>query len=454
MHTQNQRTPSAFSAALAGRKIVFNATLCEALGDDIHATLLLGQLLFWQEHAEWKPEFVAIESKGEARWMFAKTWNEIQAVTRIKRDTQQKAREVLQRLGLVETVLHGMPAKLHYWVNVPAIEALMTDFLTTGRPTTKQEFASANTGTHGKDSQIGKTRFVDKSGENKPENSEKYTDKDARNLLWEYPQQDVGIPATRCGNTRTIIESIKESNNNNKNNPARENENSEAKKYTNEDTRNWMWENPQLDSEKIPTDDFGFFDFSAQNENPKIETSTVEVKNTETSQNCAVPEFFADAPTQVHEAVEMLLKTKFQSERFAHHYKIHGGFEFLQGIANFFADPEKAIWLLKETGVENMADVWPVLAAFISEVILKQHGYDRQGDINNHIRNFFSSYTRKAAEVSAAQSLAAAKKTMALQMEQRNQQFAVTVNKDKIQSSQPQKRNPNVRGLNFLNANG
>ena len=195
MHTQNQRTPSAFSAALAGRKIVFNATLCEALGDDIHATLLLGQLLFWQEHAEWKPEFVAIESKGEARWMFAKTWNEIQAVTRIKRDTQQKAREVLQRLGLVETVLHGMPAKLHYWVNVPAIEALMTDFLTTGRPTTKQEFASANTGTHGKDSQIGKTRLVDKSGENKPENSEKYTDKDARNLLWEYPQQDVGIPA-------------------------------------------------------------------------------------------------------------------------------------------------------------------------------------------------------------------------------------------------------------------
>jgi len=195
MHTPQQRTPSAFSAALAGRKIVFNATLCEALGDDIHATLLLGQLLFWQEHAEWKPEFVAIESKGEARWMFAKTWNEIQAVTRIKRDTQQKAREVLQRLGLVETVLHGMPAKLHYWVNVPAIEALMTDFLTTGRPTTKQEFASANTGTHGKDSQIGKTRFVDKSGENKPENSEKYTDKDIRNKMWEYPQQDVGIPA-------------------------------------------------------------------------------------------------------------------------------------------------------------------------------------------------------------------------------------------------------------------
>ena len=195
MHTPQQRTPSAFSAALAGRKIVFNATLCEALGDDIHATLLLGQLLFWQEHSEWKPEFVAIESKGETRWMFAKTWNDIQAVTRIKRDTQQKARDVLQRLGLVETVLHGMPAKLHYWVNVQAIEALMTDFLTTGKPTTKPVFADANSGTHGKYSQIGETRFVDKSGENKPENSTKQTKEDTRNKMWEYPQQDVGIPA-------------------------------------------------------------------------------------------------------------------------------------------------------------------------------------------------------------------------------------------------------------------
>ena len=264
----------------------------------------------------------------------------------------------------------------------------------------------------------------------------------------------MGIPATRCGNTRTIIESIKESNNNNKNNPARENENSKTGKYTNEDARNWKWENPQLESDELPTDDFGFFDFSNENENPKIETSQVEAKNTETYQNCAVPEFFADAPTQVHEAIEMLLKTKFQSERFSHHYKIHGGVEFLQGIANFFADPDKALWLLKETGVKNMAYVWPVLAAFIAEVILNQHGYDRQGDINNHIRNFFSSYTRKISEVSAAQSLAAAKKTMALQMEQRNQQFAVTVNKEKIQSSQPQKRNPTVRGLDFLNANG
>jgi len=445
MHTQNQRTPSAFSAALAGRKIVFNATLCEALGDDIHATLLLGQLLFWQEHAEWKPEFVAIESKGETRWMFAKTWNEIQAVTRIKRDTQQKAREVLQRLGLVETVLHGMPAKLHYWVNVQAIEVLMTDFLNNDRPTTKPVFASANTGTHGKDSQIGKTRFVDKSGENKPENSEKYTDKDIRNKMWEYPQQDVGMPATRCGNTRTIIESIKESNNNNKNiTRERESENSEAEKCLNYEVEQ---------SFECETDNVILFDFSTENEKPKIATSTVEVKNTETSQNCAVPEFFADA-TQVHEAIEMLLKTEFQSERFAHHYKIHGGVEFLQGIANFFADPEKAIWLLKETGVENMADVWPVLAAFIAEVILKQHGYDRQGDINNHIRNFFSSHTRKTAEVSVAKNLTAAKEVMVKRIEQRNQEFSVKVNQDKIQSSQPQKRNPNVRGLNFLNANG
>jgi len=445
MHTQNQRTPSAFSAALAGRKIVFNATLCEALGDDIHATLLLGQLLFWQEHAEWKPEFVAIESKGETRWMFAKTWNEIQAVTRIKRDTQQKAREVLQRLGLVETVLHGMPAKLHYWVNVQAIEVLMTDFLNNDRPTTKPVFASANTGTHGKDSQIGKTRFVDKSGENKPENSEKYTDKDIRNKMWEYPQQDVGMPATRCGNTRTIIESIKESNNNNKNiTRERESENSEAEKCLNYEVEQ---------SFECETDNVILFDFSTENEKPKTGTSTVEVKNTETSQNCAVPEFFADA-TQVHEAIEMLLKTEFQSERFAHHYKIHGGVEFLQGIANFFADPDKALWLLKETGVENMADVWPVLAAFIAEVILKQHGYDRQGDINNHIRNFFSSHTRKAAEVSVAKNLTAAKEVMVKRIEQRNQEFSVKVNQDKIQSSQPQKRNPNVRGLNFLNANG
>jgi hypothetical protein len=259
----------------------------------------------------------------------------------------------------------------------------------------------------------------------------------------------VGIPATRCGNTRTIIESIKESNNNNKNNPARESENSEAEKCLNyeRDQDFEFLKNSQ-------TDDFGFFDFSNENENPKIETSQVEAKNTETYQNCAVPEFFADAPTQVHEAIEMLLKTEFQSERFAHHYKIHGGIEFLQCIANFFADPDKALWLLKETGVKNMADVWPVLAAFISEVILKQHGYDRQGDINNHIRNFFSSYTRKTAEVSVAKNLTAAKEVMVKRIEQRNQEFSVKVNQDKIQSSQPQKRNPNVRGLNFLNANG
>jgi len=43
---------------------------------------------------------------------------------------------------------------------------------------------------------------------------------------------------------------------------------------------------------------------------------------------------------------------------------------------------------------------------------------------------------------------------MVKRIEQRNQEFSVKVNQDKIQSSQPQKRNPNVRGLDFLNANG
>ena len=106
-----------------------------------------------------------------------------------------------------------------------------------------------------------------------------------------------------------------------------------------------------------------------------------------------MPEFFADAPTQVHEAVEMLLKTKFQSERFAHHYKIHGGVEFLQGIANFFADPEKAIWLLKETGVENMADVWPVLAAR-----LRQAGRHKQP----HPQFLFITYPQGSRSISRA----------------------------------------------------
>jgi len=416
MHTQNQRTPSAFSAALAGPKAVLNIRLCQALGNDVHAALMLGQLMFWQEHAEWKPQFKEIEIGGVSRWMFTKTGVEIQSATCIKIDTQKRVKDTLKRLGLIEYGVFGKETLTFFWVDIDAVEQLMNDFLS---------------GENDGNSRIGKTGITNRENRN----------------------YESGKPDSRIGKTGNNIESILESNNNNKNNPARENENSEAKKYTAEDARNWKWVNPQLDSENIPTDDFGFFDFSAQNEKPKIGTSTVEVKNTETSQNCAVPEFFADA-TEVHEAIEMLLKTKFQSERFAHHYKIHGGIEFLQCIANFFADPDKALWLLKETGVKNMADVWPVLAAFISEVILKQHGYDRQGDINNHIRNFFSSYTRKTAEVSVAKNLTAAKEVMVKRIEQRNQEFSVKVNQDKIQSSQPQKRNPNVRGLNFLNANG
>jgi hypothetical protein len=109
----------AIEAILTDRPIAYHAVLARALGS-VTAGILLSQLLYWTPRAQ--------DQEG---W-FWKTQEEIYQETALSRREQETARRVLLDAGLLEERRAGMPAKVHFRVNMRKLGELIGAHV--GRP--------------------------------------------------------------------------------------------------------------------------------------------------------------------------------------------------------------------------------------------------------------------------------------------------------------------------------
>jgi hypothetical protein len=120
------------------RPIAFNPFYARISGC-VKAGLLLSQAMYWQENV------------GADQW-FYKTQQDWQLETFLTRTEQESARKTLAELGLLEMRLAGMPAKVHYRVNLLALADRLTEFQPAGNPqpsmqeTCKQDVGKLRTG--------------------------------------------------------------------------------------------------------------------------------------------------------------------------------------------------------------------------------------------------------------------------------------------------------------------
>lgn len=105
----------AIRALLEDRPIAYHAVLAKALGS-VTAGILLSQLLYWAPRA----------SDGEG-W-FYKTREDIYEETGLGRREQETARKVLRRAGVIVEHLRGVPARIHFRIDMTKLTELLGSF--------------------------------------------------------------------------------------------------------------------------------------------------------------------------------------------------------------------------------------------------------------------------------------------------------------------------------------
>lgn len=102
------------------RVIAYRPELAHACGG-VNCALLLSQFWYWT-HCE------AVQQRNTGGW-FWKCQREITEETGLTRWQTETARRALRKLGLLEEVRHGIPATLHFRVNVTAVLARVQAYL-------------------------------------------------------------------------------------------------------------------------------------------------------------------------------------------------------------------------------------------------------------------------------------------------------------------------------------
>lgn len=100
----------------------------------IEAAMVLDQFCFWQDAAKGK-------------W-WSRTDQEVREWLHISQHGLAKARQQLEDKGLISKCRRGIPAKLHYLVNLGAVEAGLSEFMETRQA--GQVRRTSSTGTHNK----------------------------------------------------------------------------------------------------------------------------------------------------------------------------------------------------------------------------------------------------------------------------------------------------------------
>src|SRR5215212_11943853 len=109
----NLQLEQAIQAILSDRPIAYHASLARALGS-VTAGVLLSQFLYWQPR-----------SRDPDGW-FWKTQVDIADETALSRTETETARKVLVRAGVLEEKRRGVPAKMHFRVNLTKVVELLT----------------------------------------------------------------------------------------------------------------------------------------------------------------------------------------------------------------------------------------------------------------------------------------------------------------------------------------
>ena len=132
----NLQLEQAIHAVLSDRPIAYHASLARALGS-VTAGVLLSQFLYWQPR-----------SRDPDGW-FWKTQVDIADETALSRTETETARKVLVRAGVLEEKRRGVPAKMHFRINLTKVVELLSRSQepSRGTPPTAAATASPSSGT-------------------------------------------------------------------------------------------------------------------------------------------------------------------------------------------------------------------------------------------------------------------------------------------------------------------
>ena len=108
-----------------GRPVAYYPKLTHITGG-VKETVLLCQLLYWQG-----------KQSNREGWIY-KTRDEIHEETGLSRTEQERARKELKRRGFIEEQLKGIPAKVHFKINIDAINEAWEEYIT-NEPTEESE---------------------------------------------------------------------------------------------------------------------------------------------------------------------------------------------------------------------------------------------------------------------------------------------------------------------------
>ena len=109
---------------LGSKPVSFYAVFAKAIGN-VSSAVMLSQALFWQELAKYKRDFVEIDGKK----FFQKTAAEWYDETGLTVEQQKTARKHLNYCGIMVEEITGVPATVHYHIDMNALIAVVENFM-------------------------------------------------------------------------------------------------------------------------------------------------------------------------------------------------------------------------------------------------------------------------------------------------------------------------------------
>lgn len=111
---------------LGSKTVSFHAIFAKAIGS-VSAAVMLSQAFFWQEKAKYKD---GIEIGDHV--FFQKTADDWYDETGLTKEQQLTARKHLRSSGIIDEKLAGLPATIHYRVDIECLVAVINRYLSSG----------------------------------------------------------------------------------------------------------------------------------------------------------------------------------------------------------------------------------------------------------------------------------------------------------------------------------
>lgn len=108
--TEREKYQAALTDLVGGRPVAYWPALAKRVGG-VKAAVMLSQLLYWNGNAE---------VQGRDGW-FYKSIEDMERETGLTKLEQQTARAVLEKRGIIQARLRGVPRVWHYRVDMVAL---------------------------------------------------------------------------------------------------------------------------------------------------------------------------------------------------------------------------------------------------------------------------------------------------------------------------------------------